>query len=185
MQAQRIGKPSGSRVEGGASGTVNIHAGGVGLFDQLGIVVGRHPDKDTGSAAVQSVRCLSRIFQRFPAYLQHQALLRVHADRFAWGNPEKLRVKFVDMFKKSAIPGNIQVLKIVDIPPVSRHFANSVAAVPQQLPECSRRVCPARKTAGHPHDSDRFLLLLFYRIEPCLHFFQCQHSISQQRFTIT
>src|SRR4051812_5582660 len=58
--------------------------------------------KDSGAATGQRIGSITGLFQSSPGDLQHQALLRVHADGFTRGDTEKLRIKTIHIMEEAA-----------------------------------------------------------------------------------
>ena len=74
------------------------------------------------------------MFQCLPADFQQQALLRVHADRFAASDGKKRRIKKIDVGQKTAeficnAPWSIGVWIVIcgRVPALRRSFGNGVA----------------------------------------------------------
>ena len=145
---------------------------------ELHVVAGRYPDEHAGVAAVEGGRHLARPLQRLPRHLQHEALLRVHADRLARGDVEEQGVELVDVLDKPPAPAGdlpgrlrIGVVVRVDVPPVGRDVGDGVAALAEKLPEGLGRVARPGKPARHPDDGDRLPALRLSSLEPRLHVF--------------
>src|SRR6185369_4640018 len=65
-------------------------------LEQLPVVTGRQTGVDTRAAVLQRRRRDAGVFERAPARLQQQALLRIHALRFARRDAEETGVEAVD-----------------------------------------------------------------------------------------
>ena len=98
MQTQKIGQSAGD-VTGVDAGRV-IRVDSVGA--QVRVVRPVYTGEDAGPRSVQRIRWDARVFQRFPAHLQEQALLRVHPRGFARRNAEEASVKAVHLVEKTA-----------------------------------------------------------------------------------
>ena len=101
FEAKRIGEPPRRHTAIFACGHVDAAVGGDGaLLHQIFIVGQTNADKDAGITLGQTFRDDIGVFQRFPGCLQQQPLLRVHGNGFTRRDPEKGRVKVVDIRQK-------------------------------------------------------------------------------------
>src|SRR5882672_12517917 len=97
------------------------------LSRQLVIVPGGAADEDAALAPRQHSRIVSGVFDRVPARLQEQALLRIHAFGFGWRDVEEQRVKQVVLFQGAdplavgpACDGSARLVVGLYIPAVGR-----------------------------------------------------------------
>ena len=102
------------------------------------------------------------MLQRLPGYFQQEALLGVHARRFARRNAEEVGVEAVDLFQEAAparghfARRSLRVVEGVHVPAPGRHLADGVDAVAQQAPEGVRTVRPGEAAAEADH-GDRLI----------------------------
>src|SRR5215831_8149568 len=124
------------------------------------VVQSEGPDKYTHFFAGQPLRHDPGIFEGLPGDLQKQPLLRVHAGRLPWRDPEELRIETVDPRKKAApkcgdLAWNtaVRIVERAHIPPVFRNFRGGIDAVLQQL-KVGLRIRCGRKPASDPDNCD-------------------------------
>ena len=105
------------------------------------------------------------MFERLPADLKQQALLRVEALRLAGGDAEEVGIEAVDGAKETAVAGGdpsgrvrVGIEKRVVVPAVARHLADGIRAGLQQTPESRRAVAAARYATAHADHRDGLAL---------------------------
>ncbi|GGV87548.1 hypothetical protein GCM10010294_69580 [Streptomyces griseoloalbus] len=161
LEAVRVGQPAGGdgdRVAGQeVSGDLLLAAPG-------GAVVVAVPgaDEDAGGAAGEGVGEDPGAFEGLPGSLQEQALLRVHGEGLARGDPEERRVELAGLVQEAALAGvggavvgGVGVEQPVEVPAaVGGERGDRVHAVPGQLPQFLGRAGAAGVAAGHGDDGD-------------------------------
>ncbi len=161
LQTQRVGDPPGGHTRRRTRQAVSLH----GIGPARAVSLRPRSDEHPGVRTDQPGRIDARGLQRFPAHLQQQPLLRIHALRLAPRDPEKVGVKPGRIGQES--PGarvglahriRIGVEQVRQIPaPVGRELPHRIDAPSHQLPQPRRRIHPTGKPAGHPHHRDRFV----------------------------
>ena len=156
--------PSAGAVQVGAAEGVQAcrrPGGPARIHDQHSVLVVADPGIDPGKAPPEPVRVDARIFERFPAGLQHHALLRIQELRLRRGNPEEGCVKQLDVVDETAETAGRVANRIVGeqlshaAPAGTRHpLGDRVAAGFQQAPE-GVEVSRSGEAAGHADDRDR------------------------------
>ncbi len=119
-------------------------------------------DEHSDLAATHAARPDSGAFERLPADLQQQPLLRVHGQRLTRRDPEERRVEQRDVVQETALAHvglarlvRVTVVQVGHIPaPVGRESGDGVTSGDQQLPQLLRRVHPAGEPAAHGDDRD-------------------------------
>ena len=146
FQAQRVGDPADGGVEGGPGDGIQA-GGGLGRLadveDHAAILVVADPGVDPGAAAPEAFRIDPGVFERPPACLQHQALLRVQHLRLDRRDAEEGGVEAIELFQvgaESAGPGlHVGVgEEFADAPDAGARnaFHHGVHPAIEQSPEC-------------------------------------------------
>src|SRR5215211_822880 len=85
------------------------------------------------------------VLQRFPADLQKEALLRVHARGFAWRNAEEVRIKQIHVIEETAPTrsdfswsGCTRSIELIHIPAIKWDFADGIHPTAQHIPKGTR-----------------------------------------------
>src|SRR5581483_6180505 len=158
MQAKHVSQSSRRYAVRRAGGEVGIDRLYTAAEQHRMIVARSETEIHAGPAAGQLSRRLSRVFQRLPADFHQHALLRVHTDRFASGDPEEGSIELIDLLQKAAPPGGhtpgrvrIRVVPGIDIPAVGRDLGYSIPAAGQQGPKTFGAVGSARHAAAESH----------------------------------
>ena len=164
LQPQRERDAADCGVEGGAGDRVEAggRLGGVaGLHDQAAVLVVADAGVYAGAAAGQPFRVQSRVLQRTPARLQHQALLRVEHLRLDRRDAEERGVEQLQVLEIGAeaagrAPFRGVGKELADAPDTGARLplADQVRARGEPAPELGRAV-GAGKPARHAHDRDR------------------------------
>ena len=87
------------RRAGGGVGVERLEAR---VPHQLQIVDGRQADEDARARFREAIGVDAGVLQRLPRDLEQQALLRIHALRFARRDAEEVRVETIDLLQKAA-----------------------------------------------------------------------------------
>ena len=107
----RVERRAGDRIEiGGRSGRLGVLCR---VQDQPPVIVVADPRIDAGAATLQPLGIDARVFERPPARLQHQALLRVEQLRFHRRNAEEGGVEPVEPVEVGAEPAGVDLLRVV------------------------------------------------------------------------
>ncbi len=122
------------------------------------VIVTGNADEHPGIAAGQTGRGNPGMFQRFPHGFQQQALLRVHARRFARRNAEEIGIEAIDILDEAAAAayhvsrcaGLCRIQRITR-PALRRHRADRDLRLLQQAPERCRPVCAGETAAETDH----------------------------------
>ncbi|ODA72366.1 hypothetical protein APS67_003544 [Streptomyces sp. AVP053U2] len=136
LQAEGVGQPAGHDAGGGAGGGVALHVGGAAA--QHGrVVLAVGADEDAGGAAAQARRVDAGALQGLPGRLEQQALLRVHGEGLARGDPEEGGVEEAGAVEESALQGGGAAAgEGVEVPAaVGGEAGDGVTAVVQQVPQ--------------------------------------------------
>ena len=118
---------------------------------QVGIVIGGHPDEQTGPAARQVRFAIARVLDGLPDGFEKQPLLRVHQLGFARRDVEEQRIELVGV-RDPAAPGRLGGR--TEIPAVRRGAGDEIPSGLQMVPE-GLQVRRLRKDAGQAHYRDR------------------------------
>src|SRR5687768_1050178 len=123
-------------------------------LDALIIVVG-NANEDADLAPILKIEDHAGVLDRFPRRLEKQTLLRINIRRFAWRDPEELRIEQVDLFQKptafrEGLSGNarLRIVESLHIPPIRGNFRDRVPSLNQQVPEGLRVTRATGKTAA-------------------------------------
>src|SRR3546814_7474566 len=92
------------------------------------------------------------MLQRPPRHLQHQALLRVHGDCFAWRDSEKLGVEAIDVAQESTPAGvhlagriRIRVVEGVGVPALRRRSEEHTSELQSLMSNSYDDLCLQKK----------------------------------------
>ena len=154
---------------------------------QIGHVGGAYADEHTGVAAGETGRCDTGVLQRLPTRFEKETLLRIKALRFARRDSEEPRVELLQRFVEKATDARVHlarririgVVKVFEVPAITRHLTQRLAPFIQQLPVAIRRRRSARKATAHTDDRDRFVRRLFRLRQPGTQFAQRYQRASQ------
>ncbi|GAA2464826.1 hypothetical protein GCM10010422_01630 [Streptomyces graminearus] len=161
FEAEGVGDPAGDDAGGAADEPVSLDAFGRAVRIGAVALVG-HADEDTGAAAAQLSGGDTGAFEGLPGGLQEQALLGVHGQGLARGDPEEARVEVGGVVEESAVAGvglagafGVGVVERVHVPAaVGRELRDGVAAGRHQVPQGLGRVDAAGQVAAHRDDGD-------------------------------
>src|SRR5262249_30132650 len=139
LQVQKEGNARGQN--GGRAAREAVRAQLVAPRQQV-IVPGSAADEDATLAPEQHSRIISGVFDRVPARLQEQALLRIHTLGFCRRDVEKQRVEQVKFFQ-GAKPLTVGLawrsvaglIVCMDIPAVGRYPSDAILPLRNVLPE--------------------------------------------------
>lgn len=127
---------------------------------RLDVIVVGESDKDASATAAQFGGVERRVFERFPADLQQNTLLRVHRFAFTRRDPKKSGIESVDILHEGALAYiqfagrvGVGVIVRVHIPAFGRDIAHGVGSALQKSPVRIGRV-GAGKTASHADHRD-------------------------------
>ena len=147
---------------------VGVPAAGIGVDqvhlgqDRPAIIAVGDAQIDTRAGAGERGRRMTGILQGFPADLQQQALLRVHADGLARRDAKEVGIELIHALEECAVAGDhlagcIGILGIegVEGPTIRRNRANRVGSAPQQSGKTLSVRRAAREPKPHPDDRDR------------------------------
>ena len=165
-QAQRERDPADRRIEGRARDRIET-GGGLGgsgilarLQDQPPVVVVADPRVDAGPAVLQPLGIDARVFERPPARLQNQPLLRVQQLRFDRRDPEEGSVEPVDPVEVRTEPAGVDLPRVfreqrahAPDPGPRNALLHRVPAGFQETPE-GTDATSAGEAAGHADDRD-------------------------------
>ena len=162
LQAQHVREAAGRDAVSGPGCLVRVDLLDVAVLElQRGVIRGADPDEHAGCAARESVRGLPGVLERFPAHLEQQALLRIHAGGLAGRDAEEWRVEPVDTAQEPGPPRvhlagrlGIRIVERVEVPPFARRLADRVAALDEQLPERLGCIGIAREPAADADHGD-------------------------------
>ena len=131
------------------------------LIDQTVVIAVADAEKHARLSARELVRRDGGIFQRFPSNLQRDALLRIHALRFARGDSEEVRIEHRGALFDEPAParahfaGNfrIWIVESGHVPPFGGDIGDRVHSVVKQPPE-GFRIARAGQAATNADDRD-------------------------------
>ena len=161
VQAEQVRETPGDDARAPAGPGVRIDA--VAAAEEKSKVVGvGDADEDPGRGPGEAVRGDPRVFERLPADLEQQALLRIHARGFARRDPEERRVEVGRVLDERARSRphrarsiGVGIVVRVDVPPIGRHLPDRVNALRQGPPQGFGVNDAAGQPAAEPHDGDR------------------------------
>jgi hypothetical protein len=126
------------------------------------IVVVHQPHEYAGPHAGQGVPGQATMLHGLPGGLQQQAVLRVHLDRLALGDPEELGIEVGDVIKESAPFADrstrhawLGVVELLDVPAMGGNFGDEVVATQQRFPQQLRGVDASWQPACHTNYGNR------------------------------
>ncbi|MEY9490730.1 hypothetical protein RKD26_006524 [Streptomyces calvus] len=184
VQGDHGGRAAGVHGDGGALEAVRVgqaaggDAGGVARHEVAGqlllgggaaeadLVVGVDgADEDTGGGGPQAFRVDAGAFERLPGGFEEQALLRVHGEGLARGDPEERRVEAGDVLDEAAlaavggaVPFGVGVVHRVEVPAaVGGRGGHGVDLGDHQVPQFLGAGDPSREAAGHGDDGHRLV----------------------------
>ena len=135
---------AGNRRERAAGTVVRVDAGGAGQQTCL-VVVGIGADENTDLAFAQVMRRNTCPLQGLPGNHQEQALLRIHAARFPWRDPEKVLVEPFHALDQAGMAPGVDRLGQAR----RRHRHDACRLLEQYFPERLGTV-RTRQPASHP-----------------------------------
>ncbi len=164
LQAEGVGEPAGHHAGDGAGDQVAL--GTLGAGAARGVVLVAGADEGTGHASAQGRGVDARALDGLPAGLQQQALLGVHRQCLARGDPEEAGVEVGDVVEETALRGvggagpvGVRVVEGVGVPaPVGGEAGDGVGAGRDQLPQGLGRTDAAGVAAAHRDDGDRLVV---------------------------
>ncbi|RPK83652.1 hypothetical protein EES47_24820 [Streptomyces sp. ADI98-12] len=164
LQPEGVGEAAGHHAGDGAGDQVPL--GALRAAAARGVVLVAGADEGAGRAAAQGGGIDARALHGLPAGLQQQALLRVHRQRLARGDPEEARVEVGDVVQETALRGvggagtvGVRVVQGLGVPAtVGGEAGDGVAAGRHQLPQCLGRGDAAGVAAAHRDDGDRLVV---------------------------
>ncbi|GHF28287.1 hypothetical protein GCM10018772_62440 [Streptomyces fumanus] len=166
FEAVGVGEAAGGDAAGGPGEAVPLD-GVRGTAQQGSVVLRDRADEDAGRAGLECGGVDARAFERLPGGLHQQALLGVHGEGFARGDPEELGVEVGDGVEEPTVPYvglaealGVRIVDAVEIPaPVGREVRDRVTLFRDEPPQILGGLDSAREAAGHPDDRDRLVRL--------------------------
>ncbi len=167
LEAEGVGDPAGGDA-GGAAAEVALqflqHGGGA--EEAGGVVLAHQAREDAGAAAAQGGGVDAGAFEGLPGGLQEEALLGVHREGLARGDPEEVGVELGRVVEEAAAAGGggagcVGVVggeEAGGVPaPVGGERGRHVAVAGQQFPEVLGGTYASGVAAAHGDDGDRLV----------------------------
>jgi hypothetical protein len=189
LQSEQVRQPARHDAVRDARCEVRIEQRFVAAVElQVGIVAAGHADVHAGGRTLQAVGCLAGVLERFPRDLEQQALLRVHALRFAARDAEQRRIEAAHVAEEAAAAGGdapwctgVGVVQRIDIPAVARQRSDGIDTVAHQRPEAARVVAAAGHSAADADDRHRLARCALGGCQASPHVLQCEEGALQRR----
>ncbi|RPK64736.1 hypothetical protein EES44_14805 [Streptomyces sp. ADI96-15] len=164
LQAEGVGETAGHHAGDGAGDQVALGALGAGAARGVVLVTGA--DEGAGHASAQGRGVDARALDGLPAGLQQQALLGVHRQCLARGDPEEAGVEVGDVVEEPTLRGvggagpvGVRVVEGLGVPaPVGGEAGDGVGTGRDQLPQGLGRADAAGVAAAHRDDGDRLVV---------------------------